>query len=139
MKTYKLLLLLCIATLISCKENNLGAQKKQVAQKGVIEIIALTDFKSKIEQETVQLIDVRTPGEYIEGRISYAKNINFYDSDFLNQLEKLDKNKPVYLYCKSGGRSGKASKRLLDAGFNLVYDLKGGFSGWERAGLPIKK
>ncbi len=139
MKAHKFLILLCVATLFSCKENKLSAQKTQTLQKGVIEKIAIDDFKSKIEFETVQLIDVRTPGEYEEGYIAYAKNVNFYDVDFLTQLEKLDKNEPVYLYCKSGGRSGKASRQLLDAGFSVVYDLKGGFSGWKSAGLPFKK
>ncbi len=139
MKTYKFLVFLCIATLFSCKENNLAAQKPQVVQNGVIEKIAVADFKTKVEHETVQLIDVRTPREYNEGHIANAKNVNFYDANFLTQFEKFDKNKPIYLYCKSGGRSGKASTQLHDAGFTLVYDLKGGFAGWKTAGLPIKK
>jgi len=139
MKIFKFLALLCIVTLFSCKENKLEAQKSNVEQKGIVEKIAVADFKSKIDHKTVQLIDVRTPEEYGKGHITDAKNVNFYDSDFLSQLEKLDKAKPVYLYCKSGGRSGKASTQLHEAGFNLVYDLKGGFLGWEAAGLPIKK
>lgn len=139
MKSFQFLIFLSIAMLFSCKENKLAVQKTQTLQKGVIEKIVAGDFKSKIEFDRVQLIDVRTPEEYKEGYIAYAKNVNFYDTDFLTRLEKLDKNKPVYLYCKSGGRSGQASARLLDAGFSLVYDLKGGFSGWKSAGLPFKK
>ena len=134
MKTYKFLVFLCIATLFSCKENNLAAQKTKVVEK-----ITTTDFKTKIEDKTVQLIDVRTPREYNEGHIANAKNVDFYDANFLTQFEKFDKNKPIYLYCKSGGRSGKASTQLHDAGFTLVYDLKDGFAGWKTAGLPIKK
>jgi len=139
MKSIKFILLICFFTLFSCKEQRLEAQKTVVGQKGVIEKIVAVDFRAKVEGQAVQLIDVRTPSEYNEGHIPLAKNVNFYDTNFLTQLAGLDKNKPVYLYCKSGGRSGKASKRLHNAGFMLVYDLKGGFSGWETEGFPIRQ
>ncbi len=134
MKTYKFLVFLCIAILFSCKENNLAAQKTKVVEK-----ITTIDFKSKIEHETVQLIDVRTPREYNEGHIANAKNVNFYDANFYTQMNTLNKDKPLYIYCRSGGRSGKAATKLSDAGFALVYDLKDGFAGWKTAGLPIEK
>ncbi len=135
MKSIKVLLFLCFAVLFSCKENKVEAQKANHEQQK----ISVTDLKTKIEHETLQLIDVRTPNEYKEGHIAYAQNVNFYDSDFLTQLNKLDKNKPVYLYCKSGGRSAKASKQLHKAGFKVLYDVTGGFSAWETAGFSIKK
>ncbi len=78
-----------------------------------------------------QLIDVRTLGEFKEGSIEGALNIDFYNDDFQSQLKSLDKDRPVFIYCKSGGRSAKAYKMLKDMGMEKVYDLKGGYSGWE--------
>ncbi len=138
MKAIKCIVFGCLMMLFSCKEQPLEAQKTVVVSQASIEKIAPADLKTKIDLDTVQLIDVRTPKEYSKGHIANAQNINFYDADFLTQLSKLDKNKPVYLYCKSGGRSAKASKQLQNAGFSLIYDLKGGFVGWKSAGLPIK-
>ena len=65
-------------------------------------------------------------------------NINFFNDDFITQAtSKLDINKPVYLYCKVGGRSGKAAKKLKEAGFTKVYDLKGGFDKWKSNLQPV--
>ena len=69
-------------------------------------------FEKKISEDTVQLIDVRTPDEWREGVIEKALLINYFDDDFKEQLNKLDKTKPIALYCKSGGRSGKTAKLL---------------------------
>ncbi len=80
-----------------------------------------------------QLIDVRTPEEFQEGHIEGAKNINYYLDDFTTQLEQLDKTKAVFVYCKSGGRSGKSFKQLQELGFSSVYDLKGGYTAWAKA------
>ena len=136
MKTYKFLTLLCLVTLFSCKENK---AQNSITHKAVNEKITAIDFKNKIESENVQLIDVRTPKEYKEGHIKNAENIDFYDTNFYTQMNMLNKDKPLYIYCRSGGRSGKAATKLSEAGFSLVYDLKDGFLGWEIAGLPIKK
>ncbi len=91
------------------------------------------DFKAKIDGKNVQLIDVRTPNEYKNSHISNAKNINIFDNDFILQTSILDKSKPVYVYCRSGGRSMKAANKLKDAGFK-VYNLNGGIKGWQKAG-----
>ncbi len=73
-----------------------------------------------------QLLDVRTPNEWNAGKIASSKCMNFMDADFKQQVEKLDKNKPVFVYCAAGGRSTKASQILKDAGFKLIYNLQGG-------------
>ena len=138
MKSIKLVVIVCFFTLFSCKEQKLKAQKTIDGQQQEIAKIEAVDFKAKIEGKPFQLIDVRTPEEYNEGHIASAKNINFYDTNFLKLLEKLDKSKPVFLYCKSGGRSGKASARLRDAGFKSIYDLKGGFVAWQNAGFSVE-
>ncbi|MBX7226000.1 MAG: rhodanese-like domain-containing protein [Chitinophagales bacterium] len=86
-----------------------------------------------------QLIDVRTPEEFASGHLQNAVNINFYSSDFKEQLEKLDKTKPVMVYCKSGGRSGKAAIILKELGFTIVYNLADGVEGWKNKQLPVVK
>jgi len=78
-----------------------------------------------------QLLDVRTSEEYKAGSITGCLNIDFYSEEFSNQLKALDPARPVFIYCKSGGRSGKTYKMLKDMGVEKVYDLKGGYDGWK--------
>lgn len=100
-------------------------------QTDAIEILSVADFKSGIAEKNIQLIDVRTPREYRSEHISKAVNIDiFQKSSFRASVEKLDKNKPVYLYCRSGNRSQKAARVLADMGFNQIFDLKGGYMAW---------
>ena len=82
------------------------------------------------------LIDVRTPGEYGETHIENAIALDYYSNDFENNAASLPKDKAIYVYCKSGGRSASASKILLEQGHKQVYNLKGGINGWRSAGLP---
>lgn len=98
----------------------------------VREIVSLERFKSLMAaSDDFQLIDVRTPEEYAAGHIEGALNLNFRDADFDNQLLALDKTKPVFVYCKSGGRSGQAAAKMQTLEFHQVFDLEGGFEGWE--------
>ena len=88
-------------------------------------------FKSKIEEKKVVLVDVRTPKEFESGHITNAINVNFFDTKkFVSSFNKLNKEEPVYLYCRSGKRSLKAAKRLDSLGFKKIYDLKGGYLDW---------
>ena len=96
-----------------------------------IEILDTVDFKLAIAQKNVQLVDVRTLREYRSGHISKALNMDvFQQSSFRDAAEKLDRDKPVYLYCRSGSRSRKAARILIDMGFGQIYDLKGGYMSW---------
>ncbi|KAA0991083.1 thioredoxin domain-containing protein [Dyadobacter aurulentus] len=93
------------------------------------------EFERQISSnEKTQLLDVRTPNEYQDGHLRNAKNINYKDPNFRQLVSGLDKNKPVYVYCLSGGRSGAAAKILRESGFNKIYDLKGGYLKWSAAG-----
>ena len=82
------------------------------------------------------LIDVRTPEEYEAGHIGEAMMINWFDAGFEAAIRELDPEKPVMIYCRSGGRSGKASRVLIEHDFRQIYDLSSGFTGWRQAGLP---
>ena len=95
------------------------------------EVLDKNAFKAAIRQKKVQLVDVRTPREYKGGHIGKAINIDlFQGGSFKQAFEKFDKNKPVYLYCRSGSRSKKAAQKILDMGFEKVYDLQGGYMRW---------
>ena len=91
------------------------------------------------KDKTVQLIDVRTPGEYASGHIVGSTNIDYNSPDFLDRMPTLDKNKPVALYCAVGGRSGNAATKIKELGFSKVYDLAGGTQAWNAKQLPLIK
>lgn len=96
-----------------------------------IKILDTETFKAAINEKDVQLVDVRTPREYNLGHIKNALNIDYLNpSLFKTSFEKLDKDKPLYIYCRSGNRSQKAARILVDMGFNKIYDLKGGYLIW---------
>lgn len=79
----------------------------------------------------VQLVDVRTPEEFEAGHISGAVNYNIIDSEtFLGQIKNLNKEEPVYLYCKMGGRSDRAAQLLKEKGFLKIFDYSGGYNDW---------
>ncbi|MCG2461738.1 rhodanese-like domain-containing protein [Flavobacteriaceae bacterium F89] len=92
----------------------------------------ITDYSGK-ELKNGILLDVRTPEEFQEGHLDRALNINWYDSDFAEQIQRLDKEKTIYVYCKLGGRSAKASKVLDSLGFKNVVDLTGGYDTFKTA------
>lgn len=94
-------------------------------------------FQEQLQTNKGQLIDVRTPEEYASGHILNAKNMDFYANDFNTQLMQLNQEETVYVYCRSGGRSGKTAKQLEGMGFKKVYDLKGGMMAWEKENLEI--
>ena len=89
-------------------------------QNDTITILDKPSFKMAINTKKVQLIDVRTPNEF-----------NFFNqSDFIKEFNKLNKEEPVYLYCRSGNRSQKAARKLDSLGFKKIFDLKGGYMNW---------
>jgi len=95
--------------------------------------ISITQFKTKLATTSVpQLIDVRTPNEFNQGSLDGALNIDFRSQNLENQLNTLDKSKPVFIFCQSGGRSGKCYKKMKDMGFSEVYDMAGGYGAWSK-------
>ncbi len=117
----KLTLLFVFSILISCNS-------QKTTQPTVIDLKTL---KTHVIGKDVQLVDVRTPEEYSEGHIDDATNINIMDSEtFIEKMQLLDKEKPIYLYCKMGGRSKKASEKLKELGFKSIFDYSGGYSEW---------
>ncbi|MCW4468896.1 rhodanese-like domain-containing protein [Flavobacterium sp. MFBS3-15] len=113
------LLILCPFLFLSCKGQESDKIKKITAEE-----------LGTALKDTVQLIDVRTPAEFKQGHIEGAMNIDVNSADFEKNIQWLDKDKPVYIYCRSGQRSYTAAKRMEKAGFKVLYDVKGGILSW---------
>lgn len=84
----------------------------------------------------LQLVDVRTPGEFAEGHLQGARNIPL--DALAGSLGELSKDKPLALYCRSGNRSGTALRLVRAQGFPQAQHLEGGILAWQREGLPLR-
>ncbi len=95
--------------------------------------ITVDDLKLILkESKNIQLLDVRTPSETSKGIIFDAKQVNLVSNDFEEKaIDILDKEEPVYIYCRSGTRSKIAANVLVENGYD-VYNVKGGYLEWTR-------
>ena len=131
----KIILPIALLALMACgngehnEANTQNASTEQTAQATVKNVDA-KEFKSLVEKGDGIVLDVRTPQETAQGVIPNAVTIDFYSPDFKEQVANLDKSKPVYVYCKSGGRSSNAAQILKDLGFKEIYNLNGGITAW---------
>lgn len=99
---------------------------------GVV-LLSCKDFDAKLQQLTdAQLIDVRTAEEFAQGTIAAAVNIDFYRDDFEQAMGALDKERPIFVFCAKGGRSGKTGQICKKLGFKTIYDLDGGYGAWSQ-------
>lgn len=138
MKSRKMKNLWTLATAFGVALLMVSCSNGQTKVEGQIaENVNVEEFANHIEG--AQLLDVRTPEEWNEGIIEGATLANIYDADFEAKLAKLDKSKPVAVYCKSGGRSGQAMAKMSELGFKEVYNLKGGIGAWDAADRPTVK
>lgn len=94
-------------------------------------------FEKAISSAGAQLVDVRTPNEFNEKHLAGAKNIDINGPDFEESMAKLDKDKPVYIYCLSGGRSRRASDWAASNGFKDVSNLEFGINSWIDANKTV--
>lgn len=98
--------------------------------------VSAAEAKAMIDKGGVVVVDVRTPDEYRAGHLKDAKLANVNDAGFDANIAKLDKKKPVVVYCAVGGRSARASDIMVQKGFTNVYNVSGGYNAWSAAGLP---
>lgn len=120
---YKNIILIFITSLlfISCN----GQESKHLT------VLNSTQYEQAITENNVTIIDVRTPSEYKGGYIKNAQNINVQSGDFKTKMQNFDKEKPIYIYCRSGARSANAARIMEEMGFTEIYDLKGGILSWK--------
>ncbi|MCA6489700.1 MAG: thioredoxin fold domain-containing protein [Chitinophagaceae bacterium] len=100
-------------------------------------VIGIQEFRRQLATGKYQLLDVRTAGEYKQVHMSNALQADWTkEEEFAERVKYLDKNKPVLIYCASGGRSGQAGQWMVQQGFTKVDNLAGGMIAWKQAGLP---
>lgn len=131
----KIISVLAIAFFIiftACKN-----EPKQEEQ--TIMLVKPTVFGEKMAEHKGQIVDVRTEKEYKSGYIKDAINMHVYDADFEKNIETLDKDEPVYVYCKAGGRSAEAVSIMKDKGFKKIIELDGGMDAWLEAKKPLEQ
>jgi rhodanese-related sulfurtransferase len=130
MKSQSVILLLFVFAFAGCKEKETSDNSALDANK----------FAEQISQPFEKIIlDVRTPEEFNEGHIQNAMLIDFLEEDFKQQVSKLDKQIPVYVYCASGVRSDKAATVLTEEGFKEVYVLREGLKEWRQSNQELVK
>ena len=129
-----LICLMAITALVnySCKDNESNSDSTH------IEIISPEEMKQISKIDDVQLVDVRTPEEYKEEYIEGFQNIDYYSKSFDEDIEKLDKEKPVIVYCRTGRRSSDCAKDMEDKGFVKIYDLEGGITKRKYMGYEVR-
>ncbi|MBI2729963.1 MAG: thioredoxin fold domain-containing protein [Sphingobacteriales bacterium] len=134
MNSFKLIatlaLFILIEPVISCKAQNQSAQKQKLPP---------AEFAAAITKDSIQLLDVRTPGEYAGGHIKGSLLANWNDKpEFERRTSFLDKSKPLFVYCLSGARSEAAAEKFRRNGFKEVYELQGGLNAWKKEAMPVE-
>ncbi len=122
----KFLILFLFLALLSCNGQS-SKNIKSIEPKAFSEQIATTP--------NAQIIDVRTPQEFAGGHLDNAINIDWLGDSFEINAQKLDKTKPVFVYCKTSNRSPKAAAKLEELGFKTIYNLQGGLLKWDADGF----
>ena len=123
----RIVIFLILILTLSCSRNDVSNYSSISIDK-VIELL---------ESEDAIILDVRTKEEVSKGYINDATFIDYYSNGFKNKLNLIDKKKTIYVYCKSGGRSSKASEIISQMGFANVYNLEGGFMRWKLNDMPF--
>ncbi|MBT4345418.1 MAG: hypothetical protein HOD68_05040 [Flavobacteriales bacterium] len=125
-----ILSIVSVVLLFSCQGQN----------KDIIRNVDAIRFNQLIYQkEEGIIIDVRTSEEFQSGHLKDATNIDYYSDDFSNKINLVQRDVPIYLYCRSGGRSSSTAKKMLKLGFKEVYNLNDGISSWISEELSIVK
>ncbi len=130
-----LIIAFCLIFVFGCNSSTNDqseSKSNQVPEMQVtLEKVNTEELKVLMEDESIQIVDVRTPEETNEGYIEGAViGMNFLSGEFEQNLQKLDSARPVVVYCARGGRSAKAAEILKEKGFKIVYDYTDGYTGW---------
>lgn len=94
-----------------------------------IKVVTVEEMNTHLQYGNVQVVDLQPEVEYNKSHLVNAANI-IYDKDFRKKLEKLDKTKPIAIYCTTGTVSPEAAKILQKSGFKNIYLLDGGIKKW---------
>jgi|SRR5690554_949195 len=137
-----IILSLWVSILIFSCEPSTGSKMNQTndpsEQAAVIRSVDSQEAKTLLEEDKdLILLDVRTPEEFAEGHLKGAINIDFYATDFQQQLAHLNPHQRYMVYCAVGGRSGKTGQMMEEMGFREVYNVTEGFAELSTKGIPV--
>ncbi len=131
-----LIAIISIVILTSATTRNFVVNSLQDVTKsiklGTQKDVSATEFNKLIIEKKYTVLDIRTIREFNAGHIKNALVIDWYQRTFEIEVQKLDKTKPILIYCRSGNRTGKAKFALLGMGFQEVYNLELGINDWSR-------
>jgi len=113
--------------MLSCKSHS---------QDGITQLTPQV-FKDSIAKMDIQIIDVRTLKEFRAHHIDKAIHVNFLSEKFQDSIGLLDRAIPVFVYCRSGRRSGKSMTVFKNLEFENIYELEGGILNWQQAGFEV--
>ena len=122
-----------ISFFVSCKSTSqevISSKEESTVDSKFAINISKDEARRLIAKGDIVLVDVRTPEEIAEGKIEGALEIDFRNSNFLDEFKKLETDKTYLLYCRSGNRSGQAMDNLGKNGFQKLYNLNGGYAEW---------
>ena len=123
---------LILVLMILCLGCTSKAQKE-------IQYLDIDAFQKALSEKNIQLLDVRTAGEYRNGHLKNAMQANWNNEpEFTERIAALDKQQPILVYCASGGRSKAAAAWLAKNGFTDIREMQGGFSSWKRMDKPFE-
>ena len=119
------ILLFASISIVSCSQKKEGVQN-----------ISVSEYQNLVHDNAI-VLDVRTVDETNQGQIKGSSSLDFYESNFENSLSLIQKDKEVFVYCQSGGRSKKAAKLLMEMGQFKVYNIEGGIRAWKAKGYEL--
>lgn len=90
------------------------------------------------KDESLVVLDVRSPEEFNDGHVEGAINIDIRRADAFSRINKLDRNATYVVYCRTGNRSKVAVDHMMRSGFNIIYHMTDGIIGWNANKLPIE-
>lgn len=116
-----------------------GSGSSTPVEQSVSPAITLVDVQTAqgLIDQGAPVLDVRTPAEFAAGHLAGAVNVDMEAADFATAVTALDPSKAWVVYCRTGRRSALATGQMEQLGFTQMYDMSGGITAWQAAGLPV--
>lgn len=134
---FSFILVILMGGLVSsaCQSNN--SKNSDQISGDILAKDAFQMIQDNLNNESLIILDTRTPDEYNRGHLQNSLFIDFSSPSFKLEIEKLDKNKKYLIYCHSGGRSKTTLNMMKKLGFKEAYNMIGGIVAWSKSGYPL--
>jgi rhodanese-related sulfurtransferase len=128
-----------------CREGRQTRSSEDVVEQSRLPVRKVSPSEAKAlidrlrDRPDFVILDVRTPEEYRSGHLPGSRMLNYRSPAFRDSLARMDRSVTYLVYCRSGHRSGEATRIMASMGFQKVYDLQGGILSWNAQGLPLER